>query len=59
MDKEKVKQFLKELDELCDEYGIEIIAEGTSPLLYDTEKRDYIGEFGRSFLGGGYKLYED
>jgi ribosome maturation factor RimP len=56
--KERVEAFLKELDELSDKYNLEITAEGTSPLLYDTKKKDWVGEFGRSFFGGDYKIYE-
>jgi hypothetical protein len=55
---ERVEAFLKELDKLSDKYDLEITAEGTSPLLYDTEERDYVSEFGRSFFGGSYKAYD-
>lgn len=56
--KERVEAFLKELDELSDKYDLEITAEGTSPLLRDTKEGGYAGEFGRSFFGGGYKVFE-
>ncbi|MBD1379160.1 hypothetical protein [Metabacillus arenae] len=57
--KERVEAFLKDLNTLTDKYGLEITAEGTSPLLLDIEEGGYAGEFGRSFFGGDYKIYED
>jgi hypothetical protein len=56
--KERVEAFLKELDELTDKYNLEIAAEGTSPLLLDKKEGGYAGEFGRSFFGGKYKIFE-
>lgn len=56
--KERVDEFLKELDKLTDKYGLEVTAEGTSPLLRDTEEGGYAAEFGRGFFGGNYKVYE-
>jgi hypothetical protein len=56
--KERVEAFLKELDELSDKYDLHVTAEGNPPLLYDTKERNFAGEFGRSFFGGEYRLYE-
>lgn len=56
--KERVEAFLKELDELTNKYGLEVTAEGTSPLLLDRKEGGYAAEFGRGFFGGNYKVYE-
>ncbi|MGM9986376.1 MAG: hypothetical protein ACI35O_04015 [Bacillaceae bacterium] len=56
--KDRVDSFLKELNELTKKYDLEITAEGTSPLLYDTANGEYAAEFGTGFLGGEYKVYQ-
>jgi len=54
--RQRVEEFLKKLTELSDEYGLEITAEGTSPLLYDFFEGGYVAEF---FNGiGEYVYYE-
>ena len=55
--KERAEKFLEELTELSRKYGFEVTAEGTSPLLYDNKKRDWIA-FGKSFSSDKYKIYE-
>jgi hypothetical protein len=56
--KERVDAFLRELDELTDKYGLEITAEGSSPLLIDREEGGFAAEFGKGLFGGNYKVYE-
>lgn len=55
--KQRVNEFFKELTELSREYGFEITAEGTSPLLRDLKEGGYI-EFGTGFLDSNYKAYD-
>lgn len=55
-EKEKVEAFFKELDALSEKYGFEITSEGNSPLLYDVEKQEYIGEFWMSMFTGRYQI---
>lgn len=56
---ERIYAFLSELDKLTEKYGLEVTAEGTSPLLLDKKEGGYVAAFGRSFFGGDYTLYED
>ena len=55
--KDRVDAFLEELNELSEKYDLEVTAEGTSPLLFDTLNNEYAAQFGSSFLGGKYKVY--
>ncbi len=55
--KERAEKFLEELTKLSEEYGFEVTAEGTSPLLYDSKGKDWIA-FGKGFLNDKYKIYE-
>ncbi|HHB2481406.1 TPA: hypothetical protein ACORDH_002857 [Bacillus cereus] len=57
--KEKAQAFLKELDALSEKYGFEITSEGNSPLLYDIEKQEYLGEFWMSMFTGKYEINRD
>ncbi|EOO44175.1 hypothetical protein [Bacillus cereus] len=54
--KEKVEAFLEELNTLSEKYGFEITSEGNSPLLYDIEKQEYLGEFWMSMFTGKYAI---
>ncbi|HDR7066961.1 TPA: hypothetical protein QCW42_004067 [Bacillus cereus] len=58
-EKEKVESFFKELNALSEKYGFEITSEGNSPLLYDANKQEYIGEFWMSIFTGKYEIGGD
>ncbi|MED4883087.1 hypothetical protein [Bacillus smithii] len=55
--KERIKQFLKELTELSNKYELEITSEGNPPLLYDHKEGNYATEFGWSLFGDRYVPY--
>ncbi|QPK89817.1 hypothetical protein IEN91_05100 [Bacillus velezensis] len=55
----RTKEFLEKLTDLTNEYGIEVISEGGSHLLYDLKNHDYIGEFGMSLISAKYVKYND
>jgi hypothetical protein len=54
-DDERLAEFLEKLTLICDEYGYEIMAEGTPTLLYDEETGNYIDFFKSGISYKGFK----